>query len=82
MVLKCIGVLSRDEMDICNPPILDMVAHAIHFIGLGFAGNNSSMQVRMCKTLTCNAFASRRWVKSLDHIHLCVLGCAFHIPWS
>jgi hypothetical protein len=31
--------------------------------------------------VTCNAFAPRRWVKSLDHIHICVLGCAFHIRW-
>jgi hypothetical protein len=27
--LKCIGVLSREEMDICNPPALDIVAHAV-----------------------------------------------------
>jgi hypothetical protein len=27
--LKCIGVLSGEEMDICNPPGLDMVAQAV-----------------------------------------------------
>jgi hypothetical protein len=26
-------------------------------------------------------FAPRHWVKSLDHIHICVLGCALHIRW-
>jgi hypothetical protein len=49
--------------------------------GLGAAGNNSCMRVLQCKKLACNAFARRRWVKSLDHIHICVLGCAFHIRW-
>jgi hypothetical protein len=27
------------------------------------------------------AFALRRWVKSLDDIHICVLGCTFRIRW-
>jgi hypothetical protein len=27
--LKCIGVLSCEEMDVCNPPDLDMVAQAV-----------------------------------------------------
>jgi hypothetical protein len=26
---KCIGVLSFEEMDVCNPPDLDMVAQAV-----------------------------------------------------
>jgi hypothetical protein len=32
------------------------------------------MRVLLCKTLTCNAFTPRRWVKSLDCIRICVLG--------
>jgi hypothetical protein len=33
-LFECIGVLSREEMDICNPPDLDMVAHAVlHWAG-------------------------------------------------
>jgi hypothetical protein len=33
-LLKCICVLSREELDICNPPDLDMVAHAVlHWAG-------------------------------------------------
>jgi hypothetical protein len=39
------------------------------------------MRVLLCKTHTCNAFAPRHWVKSLDHIHICVLSCACHIHW-
>jgi hypothetical protein len=62
----------------CNPTDLDIVAQAV-CIGLEAAGNNSYMRVLQCKTL--NAFAPRCLVKSLDHIHICVLGCAFHIRW-
>jgi hypothetical protein len=74
--LKCIGVLSCEEMDMCNLPDLDMVAQAV----LIWAGScrQQLLRVLQCKTFTCSAFAPRRWV-SLDHICICVLGCAFHI---
>jgi hypothetical protein len=83
--LKCIGVLSCEEMDMCNPPDLDMVAQAV----LLWAGScrqqllhaGATVQNTYQNTGTCNAFAPRRWVKSLDHIHICVLDCAFHILW-
>jgi hypothetical protein len=77
--LKCVGVLSCEVMDMCNPPDLDMVAQTV----LHWAGRcrQQTLPVLQCKTLMCNAFALRRWVKNLDHIHICVLGCAFHIRW-
>jgi hypothetical protein len=35
-------------------------------------------------TPACGCYSAkhlRAWVKSLDHIHICVLDCAFHICW-
>jgi hypothetical protein len=34
-----------------------------------------------CKIPTCNDIAPRRWVQSLDHGHICVLGCVFRVRW-
>jgi hypothetical protein len=74
----------------CNPPALDMVAQAVllwagscrqQLLHAGATVQNTCKHLQ-CKTLTCNAFAPRRWAKSLDHIHICVLGCAFHIRWG
>jgi hypothetical protein len=58
--LKCIGVLSCEEMDMCNPPEWDMVAQAI----LQSAGS-CRLQLLPCETCTCNAAAQHCWVKSL-----------------
>jgi hypothetical protein len=65
----------------CNPPDLDMVAQAVLLWAGSCRQQPSCMRVLQCKTLLCTAFAPRRWVKSLDHIHICVLGCAFHTRW-
>jgi hypothetical protein len=74
--LKFIGVLRCEEMDKCNPP--DLVAQAVlHWA----TGTNSYMRVLQCKTLAYNTFVPSRWVNSLVHILICVLGCAFHNRW-
>jgi hypothetical protein len=67
-------------MDMCKPPDLDMVAQAV----LLWAGSCRQQLLHAGATVQSTSvqyFAPRRWVKSLDHIHICVLGCAFHIRW-
>jgi hypothetical protein len=51
-------------MDICNPSCSDIVVQAVLRLA-GSCRNNSFIPVLQCKAHTCNAFAPRRWVKSL-----------------
>jgi hypothetical protein len=77
--LECIGVLSSE--DICNPPDLDMVAYT----ALIWAGSCRQQLLHAGATVQytyVQCFRSAPLSVSLDHIHICVLGCAFHIPWS
>jgi hypothetical protein len=77
--LKCIGVLSCEETCATRPVQTWWLKPLCS--GLRAAGNNSFMGVLQCKTRSCTAFAPRRWVKNLGHIHICMLGCAFHNSW-
>jgi hypothetical protein len=78
--LKCIGVLSCEEMDMCNPPDLDMVAQAVlHWAGsckqqLLHAGATVQNTYVQCFRIALLGEESR------PH-HVCVLGCVFHIRW-
>jgi hypothetical protein len=72
--LQGIGVLRREEMVIRQPPDLDMVAQAV----LHWAGSCRQQLLHAGATVQ-NASTQR--FRMLDHIHICMLGCAFHIRW-
>jgi hypothetical protein len=54
--LKCIVVLRCEEINMCNPPDLDLVAQAV-LLWPGAAGNNSDIGVLQCKAISYHAFA-------------------------
>jgi hypothetical protein len=76
--LKCIGVLSCEEMDMSNPPDMDMVTQAV----LLWAGSCRQQLLQAGATVqNVQCFCTVSLGECLDHIHICVLSCAFHIRW-